>query len=43
MGIIGIAGVGREFDALKNSDDELIQNYETILEPAVENTICFAT
>jgi hypothetical protein len=39
MDIIVIAGVGREFDALKNSHDELIWNYETILESAVEKTI----
>jgi len=42
MDIIGIAGLGREFDALKNSDDELIQNYEEILEPSIEKTIYFA-
>lgn len=42
MDIIGVAGLGREFNALKNSDDELIQNYEEILEPTIENTIYFA-
>lgn len=42
MDIIGVAGLGREFNALKNSDDELIQNYEEILEPTIEKTIYFA-
>ena len=43
MDIIGVAGLGREFNALKNSDDELIQNYEEILEPTVEKVIFFAS
>jgi cytochrome P450 len=42
MDIIGIAGLGREFNALYNSDDELIRNYEEILEPTMEKVIFFA-
>jgi cytochrome P450 len=42
MDIIGVAGLGREFNALKNSDDPLIQNYEELLEPTVEKLIFFA-
>jgi len=42
MDIIGVAGLGREFNALKNSDDELIQNYEEILEPTAEKAAYFA-
>lgn len=42
MDIIGVAGLGREFNALRNSDDELIQNYEEILEPTMEKVIYFA-
>ncbi|KAF1982572.1 putative P450 monooxygenase [Aulographum hederae CBS 113979] len=41
MDIIGVAGLGREFNSLKNSDDELIQNYEEILEPTTEKVIYF--
>jgi cytochrome P450 len=43
MDIIGVAGLGREFNALVNSDDELIQNYEEVLEPTTEKVIFFAT
>lgn len=41
MDIIGVAVIGREFNALVNSDDELIQNYEEILEPTTEKAIYF--
>ena len=41
MDIIGLAGLGREFNALKNSDDILIKNYEEILEPTTEKVIFF--
>ena len=41
MDIIGLAGLGREFNALKNSGDKLIQNYEEILEPTTEKVIYF--
>jgi cytochrome P450 len=40
--IIGIAGLGREFNALKNSDDPLIHCFEELLEPTVEKLTFFA-
>ncbi|KAE9965751.1 hypothetical protein EG328_009412 [Venturia inaequalis] len=43
MDIIGVAALGRDFNALKNSDDELIQNYEEILEPTSEKVAFFAS
>jgi cytochrome P450 len=43
MDIIGVAGLGRDFNALKNSDDPLIQNYEELLEPTKEKLTYFAT
>jgi cytochrome P450 len=43
MDIIGVAALGRDFNTLKNSDDELIQNYEEILEPTTEKVIFFTT
>jgi cytochrome P450 len=42
MDIIGVAGLGQDFNALKNSDDPLIQNYEELLEPTVEKLTYFA-
>jgi cytochrome P450 len=42
MDIIGVAGLSREFNALHNSNDELIENYEALLEPSVEKAIFFA-
>jgi cytochrome P450 len=42
MDIIGVAGLGTEFNALKNSDDPLIQNYEELLEPTAEKLSYFA-
>lgn len=41
MDIIGAAGLGREFHALINSDDELMKNYEEILEPTTEKKAYF--
>lgn len=41
MDIIGVAALGREFHALQNDDDELIRNYEEILEPTYEKLIYF--
>jgi cytochrome P450 len=41
MDIIGLAGLGRDIQALKNSDDDLIKNYEEILEPTTEKAIYF--
>lgn len=41
MDIIGVAGLGREFNALQNSDDQLVHNYEVILEPTKEKLAFF--
>jgi cytochrome P450 len=42
MDIIGVAGLGRDFNAIKNPDDELVKNYEEILEPTTEKAVFFA-
>jgi cytochrome P450 len=42
LDIIGTAGLGRDFGALRNPDDELVQKYNTLLEPSKENGIYFA-
>lgn len=41
MDIIGLAGIGRDIQALKNSDDELVKNFEEILEPTPEKGVYF--
>ncbi|KAF1963090.1 cytochrome P450 [Byssothecium circinans] len=45
MDIIGLAGLGRDVGTLRNNkdgdDDELIKNYEEILEPTAEKAIYF--
>ncbi|KAK2627500.1 hypothetical protein QTJ16_003466 [Diplocarpon rosae] len=41
MDIIGVAGLGREFNSLHNTDDELVANYEEILEPTAEKAMFF--
>jgi cytochrome P450 len=41
LDIIGLAGLGRDIRSLRNSDDELIKNYEEILEPTGEKAIYF--
>lgn len=41
LDIIGLAGLGRDIDSLRNSDDELIENYEEILEPTTEKGVYF--
>jgi cytochrome P450 len=41
MDIIGLAGLGRDIGSLRNSDDELIKNYEEILEPTREKAFFF--
>jgi cytochrome P450 len=42
LDIIGVAGLGREFDTLKNSDDVLVKNYEELLKPTTDRVIHFA-
>ena len=41
LDIIGLAGLGRDICSLRNSDDELIKNYEEILEPTTEKAAYF--
>ncbi|KAJ9371078.1 hypothetical protein DTO282F9_7579 [Paecilomyces variotii] len=39
LDVIGIAGLGREFNILKNSDDQLFKAYEYISEPSLEKIV----
>lgn len=41
MDIIGMAALGRDFQALKNGEDPLIVNYEELLEPTKEKNVYF--
>jgi cytochrome P450 len=41
LDIIGLAGLGRDINSLRNSDDELIKNYEELLEPTTEKAVFF--
>jgi cytochrome P450 len=41
LDVIGIAGLGREFNVLRNSDDQLAKDYEAILEPSREKFLFF--
>ncbi|KAF2089548.1 putative P450 monooxygenase [Saccharata proteae CBS 121410] len=41
LDIIGVAGLGRDFNSLKNSEDPLVNLYEEILEPTAEKTLFF--
>ncbi|CZT49524.1 related to isotrichodermin C-15 hydroxylase (cytochrome P-450 monooxygenase CYP65A1) [Rhynchosporium secalis] len=43
LDIIGLAGMGRDFNAVKNADDELVQAYTILLDPTIEKAIYFAT
>lgn len=43
LDIIGLAGLGRDIGSLRNSDDELIANYEEILEPTTEKAAYFVS
>jgi cytochrome P450 len=42
LDIIGLAGMGRDFNAVRNADDELVQAYNALLEPTLEKAIYFA-
>lgn len=42
LDIIGIAGLGRDFGALRNADDPLVRDYNSLLEPTVGRGIYFA-
>lgn len=41
LDIIGLAGLGRDIASLRSSEDELVKNYEEILEPTSEKAIYF--
>jgi cytochrome P450 len=41
LDIIGVAGLGAEFHALKNSDNQLVKDYEELLEPNSEKLAFF--
>jgi cytochrome P450 len=41
LDIIGLAGLGRDIASLRSSEDELVKNYEEILEPTREKAIYF--
>ena len=41
LDIIGIAGMGKELNVLKNSDDPLVRNYDELLEPDMEKLFYF--
>jgi cytochrome P450 len=42
LDIIGVAALGRNFDSLRNTDDELVQVYEWLFEPTRELQLWFA-
>ena len=42
LDIIGIAGLGRDFNALQNPHDELVRRYHLLLEPSREKLVWFA-
>jgi cytochrome P450 len=41
MDVIGLATMGRNFGTMRHAGDELIRDYETILEPTREKTLYF--
>lgn len=41
LDIIGVSGLGREINALKNSDDQLVKDYEELLQPTSEKLLFF--
>jgi cytochrome P450 len=43
LDIIGVAGLGQEFNVLRNSDHQLVRDYEELLEPTVEKLLFFLT
>ena len=42
LDIIGLAGMGRDFHSLKNTDDELVDSYNQLLHPSKEAGAFFA-
>ncbi|KAI1810819.1 cytochrome P450 [Poronia punctata] len=43
LDIIGVAGMGREFNTLKNAEDPILDIYEQLLEPAPEKLLFAGT
>ena len=43
LDIIGLAGMGRDFNAVRNDDDPLVHAYNELLEPTMARAIYFAT
>lgn len=41
LDIIGLAGMGRDINSMRNADDELIESYEELLEPTHEKAAYF--
>ena len=41
LDIIGVAGLGTELNTMKNSDNELVHDYEELLEPHPEKLLFF--
>ncbi|KAB8303242.1 hypothetical protein EYC80_004687 [Monilinia laxa] len=42
LDIIGVAGVGRDFGALRNPEDPLVRDYNELLEPTISKGLYFA-
>lgn len=42
LDIIGLAGMGRDFNAVRNDDDPLVSAYNELLEPTTERAVYFA-
>jgi len=43
LDIIGLAGMGRDFNAVRNDDDPLVGAYNELLEPTTERAVYFAS
>ena len=41
LDIIGIAGFGRDFNSLRNSEDEFVADYQEVLEPKKDKALFF--
>jgi cytochrome P450 len=41
LDIIGVTGMGKELNVLRNSDDPLVRNYDELLEPTTEKLMFF--
>jgi cytochrome P450 len=41
LDIIGVAGLGREFNTMYDSEDQIVKNYEELLEPTAQKLVYF--